>query len=222
MTTNFSGIQTFSGIQPGVTEFPQIQYYYDNVNKQQYIFINSRYYVLIPGIVTATKFALAGNLDCFIEYSIIPNNNHLDIDLFKCSDISGSGRMLMRDLIYYLLSNNLINYQTNISLVPSAHVFYVKRIKPNQQKLEFYYNKLGFDKITNIDENGVKTFSGTVGNILYHIQYYNNTIDISDEEENEFWLGGRRKRSIKKRSIKKRSIKKQSIKKQSIRRKKYN
>jgi hypothetical protein len=143
-------------------------------------------YVISDGVVS-DKFALSENPKCFIEFTIV-DVNLLKIDLFKCSSISGTGRILMYDLFYFLITNNYITQQTKVTLVPDAYVFYVERITPNQQKLLEYYDKLGFNKRENIDENGVITLSGTVSDIMSNIEYFYNRTIVDPDEENQFYL----------------------------------
>ena len=101
--------------------------------------INGTNYVISKGIIT-TNFALQENPDCFIEFTI-ENENLLKIDLFKCSSAPGTGRVLMYNLFYFLIYNNLITYETKVTIFPSAGLFEIERIpNPDQQKLVKYYD----------------------------------------------------------------------------------
>jgi hypothetical protein len=152
----------------------------------------------------STRFALQENLkECYIEYTI-KDINQVKIDLFTCSSAPGTGRVLMYNLFYYLINNNLITYQTKVTLIPGAYYFEVERITPNQRKLVEYYDKLGFDKIENIDENEVITLSGIVGAIMWNIEQYHNITRIDPNEENEFYsTGGKRRKSKRMKSKRK-------------------
>jgi hypothetical protein len=169
--------------------------------------INGIEYFISKGIVS-TKFELNENPDCFIEFTI-ENTTLLIIDLFKCSSTPGTGRILMYNLFDYLISNNYITLQTKVSLVPGAYIFSVERIKPNQSKLVKYYDKLGFNKRENIDDNGIITLSGIVGRIMWNIQNYNERTIIDPNEENIFYLpGGKKRKSKRRKRIKRNKSKK--------------
>ena len=173
--------------------------------------VNGTNYVISDGLVSK-KFALSENPDCFIEFTVV-DINLLKIDLFKCSSTAGTGRILMYDLFYFLITNNYITQQTKVTLVPAAYVLYVERITPNQPNLLEYYYKLGFDKRESIDENGVITLSGIVGHIMWNISQYLNTTVIDHDEENQFYSqGGKRSRSKKGKSKKGKSKKSKSKK----------
>lgn len=175
--------------------------------------INGIEYFISKGTVS-TKFELNENPDCFIEFTI-ENKTLLIIDLFKCSSTPGTGRILMYNLFNYLISKNYITLETKVSLVPGAHIFSVERIKPNQSKLIKYYDNLGFDKIENIDDNGIITFSGIVSRIMWNIENYNERTIIDPNEANIFYLPGGKKRKSKRRKRNKRSkrIKSKKVKK---------
>ena len=172
------------------------------------VIVNGTNYVTSDGVFSS-NFALSENPDCFIDYTTV-NKELLKINLFKCSSVSGTGRIVMYDLFYFLLYQKYITEQTKVSLVPSADFFYVERIQPDQDKLIKYYESLGFIKREN---NGIIHLIEKVGDIMWNIQYYHNRTIVDPNEVNEFSRGGKRskgKRSKGKRSKSKRSKSKRS------------
>jgi hypothetical protein len=175
--------------------------------------INGTNYVISKGVIS-TRFALQENLkECYIECKI-ENEKLLKIDLFTCSSAPGTGRMLMYDLFFYLIHNNYITPQTKVTLIPGAYYFEVERITPNQTKLVKYYDKLGFDKRENIDENEVITLSGIVDPIMWNIKHYDDRTPIDPNEENQFYSTGGKRRKSKRKKSKRKMIKRKRTRKQ--------
>jgi len=167
-------------------------------------------YIISKGMMTFS-FALKENPHCFIEFTI-ENINLLKIDLFKCSSVPGTGRVLMYNLFVYLIYNNVITPKTKVTIFPSADLFEIERIPiPDQRKLVKYYNKLGFDKNETIHKEGVVTLSGIVDAIMWNIEYYHNRTIIDHDKENQFYsTGGKRSKSKRMKSKRMKSKRKKS------------
>ena len=173
------------------------------------VIVNGTNYVTSDNVFSS-NFALSENKECFIDYTTV-NKELLKINLFKCSSISGTGRILMYNLFDFLLYQNYITKQTKVSLVPSADFFYVERIQPDQDKLIKYYESLGFIKREN---NGIIHLIERVGDIMSNIENYHNRTMVDHEEENQFYFpGGKRRKS--KRSKSKRTKSKRTKSKRS-------
>lgn len=101
------------------------------------------------------------------------------IDYWFCDDvIKGTGRVLMKDFLTYLLNYSIkqpiyINKNTIIkayAVASIAETYSHKKItKSNNQKLIHYYKAMGF---TEKNEGGPTIVSGTIDNIIKTITNY--------------------------------------------------
>jgi hypothetical protein len=134
---------------------------------------------------------------CFIIYSVNTDNS-IFIELFRCdSEISGTGRTTMKDLLTHISIQPTFNMETIISIVPDANYFTrinerIVKTNPdsNNTKLQAYYEKIGFDKTE--DKEGYTLCSGTIGNIIDKITSYKK--------------GGKRKTKKNRRKIRKHKL----------------
>ncbi len=120
----------------------------------------------------AKQFKRTDNHDCFIEFAF-DQYNRVWIDFWNCSSEKGTGRLLMKDFLTYLLTNPQqipINEDTIIQAYPVASTIRNPRITHiNDNKLINYYIQIGFN---NLEKGGITKVSGTIRNIIDKITSY--------------------------------------------------
>jgi pantothenate kinase len=108
--------------------------------------------------------------ECHIT-AIIYNKNNIKIDYWvsECEE-KGTGRIIMKDFLEYLLSNT-VEKDTNVLVTIDANQVPNSRITVrDDEKLIKYYNSIGFINETNWAGNTI--LSGKVGNIIEKILNY--------------------------------------------------
>ena len=139
------------------------------------------------------QFKRTDNYDCFIEFKFAEYNNRVWIKFWKCTSEKGTGVLLMKDFLTYLLSNSqpiTINEFTIIQAYPKASAIPNSRVTDrNQEKLVNFYIEIGFDNVEMVGR--FTKVSGTIGNIIHAIINYRKS-------------GGRKKRKTKRRKTKRR------------------
>jgi pantothenate kinase len=103
--------------------------------------------------------------------AIIYNKNNIKIDYWvsECEE-KGTGRIIMKDFLEYLLSNT-VEKDTNVLVTIDANQVPNSRITVrDDEKLIKYYNSIGFINETNWAGNTI--LSGKVGNIIEKILNY--------------------------------------------------
>ena len=103
--------------------------------------------------------------------AIIYNKNNIKIDYWisECQE-KGTGRIIMKDFLEYLLSNT-VEKNSNVLVTVDANQVPNSRITVrDDEKLIKYYNSIGFIDKTNWAGNTI--LSGKVGNIIEQILKY--------------------------------------------------
>ncbi len=121
------------------------------------------------------------NEECFIEFKIVEPEKSVNIEYFKCTSEVGSGRILMKDFLTYLLDypqSIAISKKTEISLNAYAFILRNDRIRQkSNNKLIKYYKKIGFSLIDKDD----RKLTGNLGKIIKKIETYNE--DYPEDRE---------------------------------------
>ena len=120
------------------------------------------------------QFKRTDNHDCFIEFQFTQYNNSVWIEYWKCTSEKGTGLVLMKDFLTYLLNSSqsiAINDSTVIQAYPKATAIPNPRITDrSQEKLINFYTAIGFNNIETVI--GFKKVSGTISNIINKIADY--------------------------------------------------
>lgn len=121
----------------------------------------------------AKQFKRTDNHDCFIEFTFAVYTRSVWIDFWNCTSEKGTGRLLMKDFLTYLLTNPqqiTINEDTIIQAYAVASTIQNSRITHiNDSKLINYYNQIGFN---DVETGGITKVSGTIRNIIDKITSY--------------------------------------------------
>ena len=140
------------------------------------------------------QFKKPDNPNCFIEFQFAQYNNRVWIEYWKCTSEKGTGLVLMKDFLTYLLTNPqpiTINESTLIQAYPKAKAIPNPRVTDrSQEKLVNFYTAIGFDNVETV--SGFTKVSGTIRNIIDKILIYKSTR-----------IGGK-KRKTKRRKTKRR------------------
>ena len=125
------------------------------------------------------KFQRTDNPDCFIAFEFDKFNSKVWIKFWKCTSEKGTGLVLMKDFLNYLLNSSqsiAINDFTVIQAYPKATAIPNPRITDrSQEKLIKFYTAIGFDKKENVGSEwggGITKVSGTISNIINKIADY--------------------------------------------------
>jgi hypothetical protein len=108
-------------------------------------------------IMTITRYTFQKQANCYITYNVKqPKDGSATvyINIFRSdSEVAGTGRTMMKDLLTYLLMNANFSENTQISLVPEALSKLQRGIVHDNEKLVAYYKKIGFDtELTHIQK----------------------------------------------------------------------
>ena len=141
------------------------------------------------------QFKKPDNPNCFIEFQFAQYNNRVWIEYWKCTSEKGTGLVLMKDFLTYLLTKEqpiAINESTVIQAYPKATAIPNPRITDrSQEKLINFYTAIGFDNIETL--SGFKKVSGTISNII------NKIVDYKKKSKN---VGGKKRKTKKRRYTK--------------------
>jgi hypothetical protein len=133
------------------------------------------------------QFKKTDNPDCFIEFQFAQYNNRVWIEYWKCTSEKGTGLVLMKDFLNYLLNSSqsiVINDFTVIQAYPKATAILNPRITDrSQEKLIKFYTAIGFDNIETVGE--FKKVSGTISNIINKIADYKSKNVGGKKRKNE-------------------------------------
>ena len=143
-----------------------------------FTFDNRKYILSVDGLFSEhdttniKKFREEQNEECYIEFTIVEPDNSVYIDYFKCTSEAGSGRILMKDFLTYLLNypqSIAISKNTKISLTADAFALHNYRIRrKDHDKLIKYYQQLGFSLI----KKDSSKLIGDLGTIIEKIENY--------------------------------------------------
>ena len=125
------------------------------------------------------KFETIENTNCFVAFEFDKNNSSVWIKFWNCTSEKGTGVVLMKDFLTYLLDNPQpinINKSTVIQAHPKATAIQNPRVTDrNQTKLISFYATIGFENKENEGGEwggGVTKVSGTIDNIINKITSY--------------------------------------------------
>ena len=154
--------------------------------------INENTYELIKEkIMTITRYTFKKQADCYITYNIKnlkEGSATVYINKFRSDGVvAGTGRIMMKDLLTYLLMNANFSENTQISLVPEALSKLQRGIVHDNEKLVAYYKKIGFDTELNRSFGFVK-LSGTIKHIINRIDAYKKEGGKRKTRHNKFKL----------------------------------
>ena len=154
--------------------------------------INENTYELIKEkIMTITRYTFQKQANCYITYNVKqPKDGSATvyINIFRSdSEVAGTGRTMMKDLLTYLLMNANFSENTQISLVPEALSKLQRGIVHDNEKLVAYYKKIGFDTELNRSFGFVK-LSGTIKHIIAKINAYTKKGGKRKTASNKFKL----------------------------------
>ena len=154
--------------------------------------INENTYELIKEkIMTITRYTFKKQADCYITYNIKnlkEGSATVYINKFRSDgEVAGTGRIMMKDLLTYLLMNANFSENTQISLVPEALSKLQRGIVHDNEKLVAYYKKIGFDTELNRSFGFVK-LSGTIKHIINRIDAYKKEGGKRKTRHNKFKL----------------------------------
>ena len=109
------------------------------------------------------KYSTEGTTTC---------NPSVYINIFRSdSEVAGTGRTMMKDLLTYLLMNVNFSENTQISLVPEALSNLQRGIVHDDAKLVEYYKKIGFDTVL-VQSARFAKLAGTIKHIIKRINAY--------------------------------------------------
>ena len=156
------------------------------------VIINENTYELTKEkIMTITRYTFQKQANCYITYNVKHSKEGLStvyINMFRSdSEVPGTGRTMMKDLLTYLLMNDNFSENTQISLVPEALSKLQRGIIHDNEKLVAYYKKIGFDTELNRGIGFVK-LSGTIKHIITKIDAYVKKGGKRKTRDNKFKL----------------------------------
>jgi hypothetical protein len=126
-------------------------------------------------IMSITRYTFQKQSNCYITYNVKQpreGSATVYINMFRSDgEVAGTGRIMMKDLLTYLLMNANFSGNSQISLVPEALSKLQRGIIHDNEKLVAYYKKIGFDTELNRSFGFVK-LSGTIKHIIKKIDAY--------------------------------------------------
>jgi hypothetical protein len=126
-------------------------------------------------IMSITRYTFQKQANCYITYNVKHSKEGsatVYINMFRSDgEVAGTGRIMMKDLLTYLLMNANFSENTQISLVPEALSKLQRSLVHDNEKLVAYYKKIGFDTELNRSFGFVK-LSGTIKHIIKKIDAY--------------------------------------------------
>jgi hypothetical protein len=126
-------------------------------------------------IMSITRYTFQKQANCYITYNVKQpreGSATVYINMFRSDgEVAGTGRIMMKDLLTYLLMNANFSENTQISLVPEALSKLQRGIIHDNEKLVAYYKRIGFDTELNRGFGFVK-LSGTIKHIIKKIDAY--------------------------------------------------
>jgi hypothetical protein len=148
------------------------------MNADENIIINGNNYTLSTNNLLSRikdgvkQFKRTDNNECFIEFQFTQYNQSVWIDYWKCTSVKGTGVVVMKDFLTYLLNNK--TQPINIMRTTIIQAYAVASAIPNprvtdrsQEKLVDFYKKIGFNVVEN--KGGFTKVSGTIENIIEKI-----------------------------------------------------
>ena len=152
-------------------------------------------------IRTTVRYTFKKQANCYISYNIKYSNEESSmcnpqvyINIFRSdSEVAGTGRTMMKDLLTYLLMNGNFSGNTQISLVPEALSKLQRGLVHDNEKLVAYYKKIGFDTELNRGFGFVK-LSGTIKHVIKKIDTYTKKGGKRKTRCNKFGLKKTKKR----------------------------
>lgn len=142
-------------------------------------------------IMSITRYTFQKQANCYITYNVKQpreGSATVYINMFRSDgEVAGTGRIMMKDLLTYLLMNANFSENTQISLVPEALSKLQRSLVHDNEKLVAYYKKIGFDTELNRGIGFVK-LSGTIKHIITKIDAYVKKGGKRKTRDNKFKL----------------------------------
>jgi hypothetical protein len=140
------------------------------------IVVNGNTYELTKEKVRTTiLYTFKKQANCHITYNVKQSSEgepSVYINIFRSDgEVAGTGRIMMKDLLTYLLMNANFSVNSQISLVPEALSKLQRSLVHDNEKLVAYYKRIGFDTELNRGFGFVK-LSGTIKHIIKKIDAY--------------------------------------------------